>query len=60
MTKTELMKALELAVDDAIRTQIWGVLEITFKGGDATQLRQEKITRLQSTQGTTHAKQSYR
>ena len=58
MTKPELMRALETAIDEAIRTQLWGVLEITFKGGDATQLRQEKITRLQ--QGTTHAKQSYR
>jgi hypothetical protein len=58
MTKQELMKQLESAVDEAIRTQLWGVLEITFKGGDATQLRQEKITRLQ--QGTTHAKQTFR
>ncbi len=58
MTKPELMRALETAINEAIRTQLWGVLEITFKGGDATQLRQEKITRLQ--QGTTHAKQSYR
>lgn len=59
MTKSELMKQLETAVDDAVRTQLWGVLEITFKGGDATQLRQKKITRLQQ-QGTTHAKQTYR
>lgn len=54
MTKPELMKALEAAVEDAIRCGLWGVLEITFKGGEPTQMRQEKITRLQ-TQGTTHA-----
>jgi hypothetical protein len=59
MTKQELMKALDSAVDEAIRTQLWGVLEITFKGGDATQLRQEKITRLQQ-QGTTRAQNTYR
>jgi hypothetical protein len=53
------MKALDAAVDEAIRIQLWGVLEITFKGGDATQLRQEKITRLQQ-QGTTRAQNTYR
>jgi hypothetical protein len=59
VTKPEIMKALDTAVDEAIRTQLWGVLEITFKGGDATQLRQEKITRLQQ-QGTTRAQNTYR
>jgi hypothetical protein len=53
MTKPEMIKVFENALDEAMRTGMYGVIEVTLKGGEPTQMRQEKITRLQA-QGTTH------
>lgn len=46
MSRTELVKKLEAAVDDAIRTRMYGELLIEFRGGVPTFLRtttQEKL-----------------
>jgi hypothetical protein len=60
--KPELMKQIEAAIDEAIRTRMWGVLEVTFRDGEATVLRQERITRLNPEKGseTTHAQRNQR
>jgi|HubBroStandDraft_2_1064218.scaffolds.fasta_scaffold96762_2 hypothetical protein len=55
MTKPDLMKVLEAAVDEAIRTQLWGVVEVSFAAGDPTILRQEKTTKLNGGNERTHA-----
>ena len=62
MTKPELMKQLEVVVDEAIRTRMWGVIEVTFRDGESTVLRQERITRLNPEKGseTTHAQRHQR
>ena len=64
MTKPELMKLFETAVDEAIRTQMWGTLGVSFSGGEPVILRKEVTTKLDSFNGgkdRNHAKQtSYR
>ena len=55
MTKPELMKQLEAAVDEAIRTERWGVVEVSFSGGVPAILRQEKTTKLNGGNERTHA-----
>jgi hypothetical protein len=56
VTKPELMKLFETAVDDAIRTQMWGVIEVSFSAGEPAILRQEKTTKLNGGNERTHAK----
>jgi hypothetical protein len=46
VTKQELMKQVETAVDEAIRTEMWGEIAISFSGGVPAILRQEKTTKL--------------
>jgi hypothetical protein len=46
MTKQELMKQFETAVDEAMRTGYWGSIEVSFSDGTPAILRQEKTTRL--------------
>lgn len=60
MTKLELMKALEAAVDDAIRTQMWGEITVSFNAGEAAILRTEKTVKLNGGNERNHAKHSYR
>ena len=61
MTKPELMKQLEAAVDDAIRTRMWGEIGITFQDGEPAILRQQKTTRLmKGGNGENHAATTYR
>jgi hypothetical protein len=62
VNKPELMKQMEASIDEAIRTRMWGVLEVTFRDGEATVLRQERITRLNPEKGseTTHAQRHQR
>jgi hypothetical protein len=62
MNKPELMKQMEASIDEAIRTRMWGVLEVSFRDGEATVLRHERITRLNPEKGseTTHAAKNYR
>jgi len=61
MEKPALMKQLETSIDEAMRTRLWGVLEVTFRDGEATVLRQERITRLNPEKGseTTHAQRNH-
>ena len=60
VTKLELMKQLETAVDEAIRTQMWGEITVSFSAGEPAILRQEKTTKLNGGNERTHAKQTYR
>ena len=46
MTKPELMKQLDVAIDEAIRTGMWGEITVAFSAGEPTILRQEKTTKL--------------
>jgi hypothetical protein len=60
MTKLELMKTFEAAVDDAIRTQMWGEITVSFSAGEPAILRTEKTVKLNGGNERTHAKQTYR
>ena len=46
MTKPELMKVFEAAVDAAMREKAWVKIEVAFNAGEPTIMRQEKTTRL--------------
>jgi hypothetical protein len=48
--KTELMRQLEAAVDDAMRTGLWGTIGVSFSGGVPVILRKETTTKLGSFQ----------
>jgi hypothetical protein len=46
VTKTELMKKLEAAVDAAFRERLYGEIEIEFRAGEPTffkKVQQEKL-----------------
>ena len=60
MTKSELMKLFESAVDEAIRTQMWGEITVSFSAGEPAILRQEKTMKLNGGNERTHAKPTYR
>ena len=64
MTKQELMQQLETAVEDAMRSGMWGTLGVSFSGGVPVILRKETTTKLGSfNQGGTdrnHAKTANR
>jgi hypothetical protein len=63
MTKSELMRAFESAVDEAIRTQMWGTVGVSFSGGVPVILRKEITTKLDSFnegKDRNHAKSIYR
>lgn len=59
MTKSELMKLFEQAADEAMRTQMYGVIEVTFKAGEPEMLRTEKTVKLNGGNEQSRAK-SYR
>jgi hypothetical protein len=60
MTKPELMKAFEASVDEAVRTQMWGEITVSFSNGEPAIMRTEKTVKLNGGNGNNHAKQSYR
>jgi hypothetical protein len=41
MTKPEIMKQLEAAVDEGIATRMWGMMKITWRDGEPETLRIE-------------------
>jgi len=41
VTKPELMKQLEAAVDEAIATRMWGLMKITWRDGEPDTFRKE-------------------
>ena len=47
MDKTELMRQLEAAVDEAMRTGLWGTIGVSFSGGVPVILRKETTTKLE-------------
>lgn len=53
MTKPELMKMFESAVDEAIQTEMWGTLGVSFSGGVPVILRKEITTKIDSFKGGT-------
>jgi hypothetical protein len=55
MTKPELMKIFEVAVDDALRTKMWGEITVLFKEGNPSVLREQKTTVLERANGQNHA-----
>jgi hypothetical protein len=55
VTKQELIKQFEAAVDEAMRTGYWGSIEVSFSDGVPAILRQEKTTRLNRGNERTHA-----
>jgi hypothetical protein len=63
VTKMELMKQLEAAVDEAIRTEMWGTLGVSFSGGVPVILRKEVTTKIDSYKegkDRNHANRNYR
>jgi hypothetical protein len=48
MTKPELMKELEAAVEDAIKTRMWGTIGVQFSAGVPTVLRREVTKKIDS------------
>ena len=55
MTKQELIKQFEAAVDEAMRTGYWGSIEVSFSDGVPAILRQQKTTRQKRGNERTHA-----
>jgi hypothetical protein len=41
VTKPELLRKLEIMIDEAIRTEMWGKIELTFAKGSPHTLRKE-------------------
>jgi hypothetical protein len=46
MTKTQLLKKLETAIDDAERQRLYGTIEIEFKAGEPTFLKKVATEKL--------------
>lgn len=55
MQKQELMKELEAAVDEAIRTKMWGLMKISWRDGEPETFRTE-FTRKLNTGGSCERK----
>jgi hypothetical protein len=55
MTKPELMKAFEASVDEAVRTQMWGEITVSFSNGEPAIMRTEKTVKLNGGNGNNHA-----
>jgi hypothetical protein len=60
MTKAELMKTFEATVDEALRTQMWGEVTVSFSAGEPAIMRTEKTVKLNGGNGNNHAKPTYR
>jgi hypothetical protein len=50
MTRTTLLKKLESAITDAERERLYGNIEIEFRAGKPTFLRQQKQEKLDDTE----------
>ena len=59
MTRQELLRLFEQAAEDAMRGQIYGTIEVTFKAGVAEMLPTEKTVKLNGGNEQSRAK-SYR
>ena len=46
MTKTEIMKQLEAAVDEAIASRMYGLMKISWRDGEPEMLRVESTRKL--------------
>lgn len=46
MTMPELMRLFQQAAEEAVRTQMYGVIEVSFKAGEPEILRTEKTVKL--------------
>ena len=61
MTKPELLKRLEVLVDQMKADRAFGQIAIAFRDGEPDYLRKETTEKLNGVQGTTHAsKPTYR
>ncbi|MGB2679468.1 MAG: hypothetical protein WAN12_20480 [Candidatus Acidiferrum sp.] len=59
MTKLELLKRLEVLVDEMKADRAYGQITIAFRDGEPDYLRKETTEKL-GVQGNTHAKPTYR
>jgi hypothetical protein len=60
VTKPELLKRLEVLVDQMKADRSFGQISIAFRDGEPDYLRKETTEKLNGVQGTTHAKPAYR
>ena len=59
MNRADLLRKLETLIDEAVRTQLWGTIGISFSAGVPVILRQETTTKVDSLKGAherNHAK----
>ena len=50
MTRPELLKKIDAAIEDAVRTRLFGEIEVEFRAGQATFLRVTKNEKLDETE----------
>ena len=50
MTRLALLKKIEAAVDDAIRTRMYGQLEVEFRAGEPVFMRKTQAEKLDETE----------
>lgn len=55
MTKTALLKKVEVAIDEAIRQRLYGNIEIEFRAGNPTFLRTLNQEKLDDTENRANA-----
>jgi len=60
MTKDALLKKLEATVDSAVRSRMYGTIEIEFRAGEPTFLRKTEQEKLDDTESRSHVHQSTR
>ena len=58
MDKTQLLKKLEVILEEARRTSQWGEIIITLQYGEAVTLRETRTTKLRG--GNTHERTEQR
>ena len=56
MTKSEIMRQLEAAVDEAIANEMWGLMKITWRAGEPDTFRTEFTRKFN---GGGHREQNY-
>ena len=59
MEKPELMKELELLVDEFMQRRRWGLIEVSFSAGVPTLVRTEETKKLHNAQETSRAPRSH-
>ncbi len=60
MTKTQLLKKLETAIDDAERQRTFGTLEIEFRAGEPVFIRKMQTEKLDETENRNGQQQTHR